>query len=164
MTRYGDIEALRNDIVKSIYGRRLGMDHDDLLVGPVGVRTNLQGLTSGTSTIPTTGTTTLKTNGLSLVGSTASSGTSAASTAGMQLPAPEPGVRKEFLNISTALITISTVTGGAKILSTGSAGSTYQYISLWGKGASIELIGLTTALWGVLGNPMTTVSTNVSFL
>ncbi|HEB27350.1 MAG TPA: hypothetical protein ENI05_06185 [Porticoccus sp.] len=160
MTRFADIEKLRNDVVKSIYGRRLGLDHDDFLVGPVGIRNPIDNLTSGQSTMPSTGTLTLQPHGISLIGTTASSGTSVASTASQQLPAPSPGARKSLFNITTGQLVVSTVTASAFFFS--SQSSTMTYLTLTGKGANAELIGLTTALWGCMGVVGTSLTTNAT--
>lgn len=167
MTKFGDLEALRRVYVKSLYGRRFAMDQNDFLVGPRGLKTPISGLTSGSATIASTSENlSIPNYGVSLIGSQDSSGTTLTtdSATGSHLDAPEPGVSKRLLNITTAVITVGTINASAFFLSTGSAGSTYQYVTLWGKGASVDLFGITTAMWGVLGNVMTTVSTNVSFI
>lgn len=160
MTRFADLDALRRDYVKSIYGSRLGLDRDDFLVGPVGLRSPIDNLTSGESTVPSTGVLTLKPYGISLIGTTASSGTSVASTASQQLPAPSPGARKSLINVTTGQVVISSVTGGSNFFS--SQSSTMTFITLTGKGANAELIGLTTDLWGCLGLLGTSLTTNAT--
>lgn len=164
MAKDTSLNGIRNEMIHSLYGRRLGVDQNNLLVGHTGERVPAEGWSSGGSTFPSSSPATLSAFGLTVGGTTGSSGSTAASPACQQLPAPVPGVRKLLFNASTAMFTAGTTAAAAYFMSTGSAGSTYQYVTLWGKGVSLELIGLTTALWGVLGNPMTTVSTNVSFV
>lgn len=164
MAQDTSLQALRNAIITSIFGRRVGFDKNDCIVGPPALRWPAEGWSSAGSTIGSTAPATLSAFGLTVGGSVGTSGTTAASPACQQLPAPVPGVRKLLFNATTAMMTVGTTAAAAYFMSTGSAGSTYQYVTLWGKGVSLELIGLTTALYGVLGNPMTTVSTNVSFI
>lgn len=146
MARDVRLEAVRDGIVKSLYGRRLGLDHNDVLLGPKAYRVPIEGWTSGASTIPSTSVTLTK-YGVSIIGTTGSSGTSAASTATQQLPAPEPGIEKFVVNVSTASLAISTVTGSAYFRT--SASSTYQYATFGANGAYLKVVGISTALWQV---------------
>lgn len=163
MAQDTSITAVRASILTSLFGRRIGLDKNNFLVGPHVTRLGIEGYSSAGSSTPSTGLATL-TYDVTVGGSVASSGTTAASPACQQLPAPIPGVRKTLFNMTTGMFTVGTTAQSAYFMSTGSAGSTYQYATLWAKGVSLELIGLTTSLWGVLGNNMTTVSTNVSFI
>lgn len=164
MAKNTSLHAIRNEMITSLFDRRFGLDQNDALVGHRGERIPAEGWSSAGSTIGSTAPATLSAFGLTVGGSVLTSGTTAASPACQQLPAPIPGVRKLLFNATTAMFTVGTTAAAAYFMSTGSAGSTYQYATLWAKGVSLELVGLTTSLWGVLGNPMTTVSTNVSFI
>ena len=100
--------------------------------------------------------------GFSMVGASAASGTTL-----YTLAAPVPGVRKVLFVPTTGYAVVGTTAAGAFICSTASITSTYGYITFAGKGNVCELIGLTTALWGVLTNyAITTVTTGntVSFV
>lgn len=164
MAQDTSLESLRNQMITSLFGRRIGLDINGAIVGPKDIRVAIEGFSSAGSTIGSTSPATLSAFGVTVGGSVLSSGSTAASPACQQLPAPIPGVFKTLFNMTTAMMTIGTTAASAYFMSTGSAGSTYQYVTLWGKGASVQLLGLTTAFWGVVGNPMTTVSTNVSFI
>jgi len=158
MAKQWDIEALRETYVKSLYGRRLGFDVDDTLVGPKGYRIPSENWSSD-STFATTDDS-LTAFGVSIVGTSLSSGTSSVSSACQQIAAPEVGVEKFIVNISTAVITIGTTLNSAFFSST--AGSTAVYMTMQGKGA-VHLIGLTTAVYQVL-TPGNTASTNLKFI
>lgn len=154
------LEGLRSQILDSIKGRKFGLDvNSDLVVRSV--RQPVMGTTGGT-TILSTASATLPAYGVSMVGS---SGTSGATS--YVLDAPIPGVRKTIFNPTTGTVVLGTTAAGAFICSTGSATSTYGYATFAGKGNILEMIGLTTALWGVVTNyGISTVTTGntVSFV
>jgi len=152
MAQNTSLEGLRSQIKTSIFGRRLGLDSDGFMVGPKQSRVQVEGVSSAGSTIVSTAVATPLSNyGVSLVGATAASGTTA-----YILAAPSPGVRKTLFVPTTGYAVVIATTdstgagAGAFFASTGSVTSTYQKITLTGKGAMCDLIGLTTALWGVL--------------
>lgn len=150
MAKNVTLEGLRRDYSHSIYGRKLAMDSDDFILGPKGLRVGGEGFSSAGSTIPSSSVvTTLSDYGYSIIGTTGSSGTSAASTATQQLPAPNPGVTKVIANVSTATMGISTVTGASYFMATDS--STYQYADFAGRSA-LTLLGVSTAHWLVTNN------------
>lgn len=151
MAQNTSLEGLRSQILTQIWGRRLGLDSNNYLVGPLSQRTAVQGVSSAGSTVTSTSVASpLTPYGVSLVGATAAS-----ATTGYTLSAPVPGVSKILFVPTTgyAVVTVTTdSTGagaGAFICSTASVTSTYQIITFSGKGNYCELIGLTTALWGV---------------
>lgn len=144
------LEGLRSQFIHSIYGRQLGVDVNGFVVGPKDVRLSGEGWSSAGSTFPSTSTvTTLSNHGYSIIGTTASSGTSAASTATQQLAAPAPGVEKKIYNASTATVGISTVTAAVFFMATDS--STYQYANFAGRSA-LTLLGVSTLHYAVINN------------
>lgn len=165
MAQDTSLQGLRSQLVTSIFGRRLALDVGDYLVGPRAFREQVEGGIAAGSTVITTsvaGGTTLSVWGISMVGATAAS----ASTA-YTLPAPVPGVRKIIFNPTTGHAQFSTTvntTSVSYICSTASVTSTYNLVSLYGKGTNVELIGLTTALWGLLGSQISSLTTNVTIL
>lgn len=163
MAQDTSLNGLRSQLLTSIFGRRLALSpgnssdgNAEYLVGVRAVREQVEGISSAGSTIVTTSPAagqTLNAYGISLVGATAAS----ASTA-YNLNLPIPGVKKGIFNPTTGQAVIAT--GSAFICSTASVTSTQASITLVGKGAYVELWGLTTALWGLAENlAITTVTT-----
>jgi len=167
MAQDTSLNGLRNQILTSIFGRRLGLDSAGFLVGPNDFRSQVEGVSSAGSTVVSTAVTTPLSNyGCSLVGSSGASATTA-----YILSAPTPGVYKTLFVPTTgyAVVIATTIstgagTAGAFICSSGSVTSTHQTITLSGKGASLTLVGLTTGLWGALlgSGQLTSVSTQIS--
>lgn len=154
------LQGLRNQMLTSLFGRRLGFDKNDSLVGVNDVRSPIEGWSSAGSTFPSTGLATLSAFGIAVAGSSGSSGSTSQSPACQQLPAPTPGVYKTLYNASTAVITYGTTASGAVIQAT--AGSTFKYLTLAGRGANAMLVALSTDMWGVAGgNANSSFSTNV---
>lgn len=144
------LETLRSEKIVSIHGRRLALDADDFLIGPKGLRhpitEDIAGLGSA-ATIAASGTgTTLANHGLTRIVSSA--GSSANTGFAFTLQAPKPGVRKSIFQYgaSTSAHVIG-FSGSAVVVggSLTSAGSTM--ISIFKQNASVELVGLTTAVW-----------------
>ena len=128
-------EALRNEILTSVAGRRLGLDHNDFLVGPKAPRQEISAATTAS-----TGTQ------INNYGFTTVAGGTATQT--WVLAAPQDGVRKSFVSVSTS-------TKGAKItLASGSfnstGGSSDTALTLHGIGQRVELIGVSTASYAVV--------------
>lgn len=132
-------EAQRSLILTSIFGRRMGLDKDGYLVGPLALRVAVEDIQS---TSPTT----VLAYGITRV---LTSGSSQGPTQHF-LPAPIPGVEK-------VIVLNSTSTGSQQFLSTAngaaiysaSDGSTKSLVNFVGPGGSITLIGVTTAAWAV---------------
>ena len=148
--------AYGNNITTSLYGRRLGLQlmstaqtgsangAREFLVGPDGMRV-------GVSSAPTTSLA-QKPDGISIL-----IGTSVASTPVFTLDPPIPGVRKTIVFGSTdSALYIRTV--NAEYIRGSSIGSSATTIRSSGGGA-VELIGISTALWQVLGISSTAVNT-----
>lgn len=159
MAQDTSLNGLRSQLLTSLFGRRLALDSGDFLVGPKALREQVEGVSAAGSTIVSTAVATnLSAFGVSLVGATGASGTTA-----YNLAAPVPGVVKRLFNPTTGVAQIFTTGAGAFICSTASVTSTQGQINLAGKGSGVELLGLTTALWGVMTQIASSVSTNVSF-
>lgn len=163
MAQDTSLNGLRNQLVTSIFGRRLGLAPGNssdqtahYLVGPAGFREQVEGFSSAGSTLTSTSVASLLSPyGVSVVGASGASATTA-----YQLAAPVPGIRKTIFCPTTGYAVILTTAQGAFICSTASAASTQGTITFVGKGAYVDLIGLTTNLWGVLENlAITTVTT-----
>lgn len=126
-------------LVTGIWGNRFGLDNENTIVGPVGLRGKV---TNINTTIPTT----VPSHGYVRVGT---SGSSQGPTQ-HQLDAPLPGVEVTFVlaSTSTGSQQFGSTAAGASIMLT-SIGTTGGWINLLGPGGSVTLIGLTTAQWGV---------------
>lgn len=163
MAQDTSLNGLRSKIITSLFGRRAGLswgnssdNNPEYLVGIRAVAEQVSGVSAAGSTIVSTAVATpLPAYGISLVGATAASATTA-----YLLAAPVPGVAKRIFNPTTGQANIGTTDAGAFICSTASVTSTQGNIFLVGKGAQVELWGLTTALWGLAQNlAITTVTT-----
>jgi hypothetical protein len=139
------LAQIRNLILTSVRGRRLGLDASEFLAGPKDIR---KAVTAGTS--DTTGTE-LPNYGLVTVATTTDDG--------WTLAPPMPGVPVTIATASTSTGTHKITPTGALVQTTaGLAGSTIALVS---QGASITLMGLTTAIWTVLARG-STAAVNVS--
>lgn len=135
-----------NSITTSIHGRRLGLQAlstaqtggkaFDVLAGAEQVRL-------GTSTAESTGT------NLAAYGVSVMAGTSAGSSSVYVLDPPVQGVEKKLVFASTSVTLYLKTANSETFLSTlGSSFTTLK--STQNAGASISLVGLTTAVWAVL--------------
>jgi len=134
-------------ILTSIHGRRLGLQAlstaqsggrapFDVLVGAEQVRL-------GTSTAESTGT------NLQAFGVSVMAGTSAGSSSVYTLDPPVPGVEKKLVFGSTSItLYLKTANSETFLSSIGSSFTTLK--STQNAGASLNLVGLTTAVWAVL--------------
>lgn len=146
--------AYNDKIISSVFGRRLGLqplssgqtggNRADFLVGPEALR-------EGVSTAETTGTE-IKAHGVSFL-----NGTSAASSSVYVLQPPIPGVRKTVI-FSSATTPQYLRTKNAETFRTSADSTIATVISSTLTGAVVELIGLTTAMWGLLTNGTTAIS------
>ena len=156
------LEGVRNRLITSIFGRRLGLETNNALAGMVGTIEPISGFTSGGTTLTSTS---VATN-IPAYGFTAVGASGASATTAYLLDAPIPGVRKTLFVPTTGYAVVLASTG-AFYCTSGSVTSTYQIATFTGKGNVIDMIGITTALWGVLTNyAITTVTTGntVSFV
>jgi hypothetical protein len=133
------INELRNLIQTSIFGRRLGLDKNDQLIGHTGLREPVTAATSDT-----TGTT------ISGYGWT-SVDTSTDDT--WLLAAPVPGAYKYLYtgSTSTGIRTIKRADATFAIQSSGN--STGTTIVAQGGGLTLQLFGISTALYAVVSRP-----------
>lgn len=139
----------------SVHGRRLGLQlmsttqtggrtNIDFLIGPEALR-------EGVSTADTTGTAILAC-GVSFL-----NGTSAASSSVYVLDPPIPGVRKTVV-FSSATTPQYLRTKNAETFRTTADSTIATVILSTLTGAVVELIGLTTSMWGLLTNGTSTIS------
>lgn len=136
------LEGLRNQILDSVKGRKLGLDVSGYLVGQLAARepiTAATSLTTGT-VIPAYGLTTL---------------VSGPSGSSWQLAAPVPGVTKHLTVLTTMLVAVVSVVSGT-ILSSGSAiASTLTKLTFDSSYANtVRLYGRSSAQY-VLLDPLT---------
>lgn len=134
------LETLRGANVTPIYGRRLGLQRDDSIAGPIDLKLAIEDIQS---TVPTTA----LAYGVTQV---LTSGSSQGPTQHL-LPAPIPGIKKtiSLRSTSTGSQQFLSTANGAAIVSA-SDGTTKNAVNLIGPGGSVTLMGLTTALWGVI--------------
>lgn len=144
------LETLRSSKIVSIAGRKLGIDKDDFTVGTKDLKLAIEDIQS---TVPTTalgyGVTRVLTSG------------SSQGPVQHFLPAPTPGARKYIAmhTTSTGSQQFLSTANGASIL-TASDGTTAGVLNFRGPGGSVQLLGLTTAVWAVIGG-MNVGTTNV---
>lgn len=135
------VETLRNTVHTSIFGRRLGLDSEDFLVGPKAVKETVQDLTSGSTatTLNAYGTIVARITG---VATTASGGV-------FILPNPVPGVQIKlcYANSSQGATAGSTaiafLRGSTAFYIQSSLGST-QVAVLMAQGNMCGLMGIST--------------------
>ncbi len=130
------IDTLRGKILTSIFGRRLGLDDQEFLVGPKDHRGAIEDITStaATSCVPY-GHTRILTSGSSQTGN-------------YTLQAPVPGVRKSFSLQSTSTgAQIVTATNAAFLAA---SGTSVAVINLITGGAFVDMIAVTTGYWQLL--------------
>ena len=135
------LETLRGKNVTPIFGRRLGLQFDETLAGPKELKLAIEDITT---TVPTTalayGVTRVQTSG------------SSQGPTQHFLPAPIPGVRKYIMmhTTSTGSQQFLSTANGASILAA-SDGTTKGVLNFRGPGGSVQLLGLTSAVWAVIG-------------
>lgn len=133
------LETIRNGIMTSIHGRRLGLTQAEMITGPKSMQLQVEDLTTVATTVAG--------YGYSRVIATGSSQGPVQYT----LPAPIPGVQ-------TTLMINSTSTGSYQFLSTAAGASikaasdatTKALVNLIGQGGSVTLVGVTTSIWQVI--------------
>lgn len=130
------LEQIRNQIRTSIYGRRLGLDDNQQLVGVKGTRIPVNAATTATTAITITG------DGFWTVDTTTNTG--------WLLGQPVVGGFL-YLNTgatSTGIRTITTVSTNWTIVS--SANSTGTIITAQGGGITLTLFGITSAQYAIV--------------
>jgi hypothetical protein len=140
--------TLRNNIITSIHGRRLGLDKDDFLMGkPIpNIVEDFTSTSSGTAA--------------SNHGITRAMASGSTQTANYSLASPTRGGLHKFLHqISTSTgVQIFTPAGGETIYS--ASGSSVAVVALLGAGAKAWLMSLSTAIWAMMSGS-TIAQTNV---
>lgn len=149
--------AFENNIITSVYGRRLGLQrlstsqsgaiagrNAEFIAGPDGLRV-------GVTTAETTATN-LRAHGVSFL-----NGTSAASSSVYVIDPPIPGIHKTVV-FSSANTPIYLRTANAETFRTTADSTIATVLSSTLTGCTVELIGLTTAMWGLLTNGTSTIS------
>lgn len=156
----GTLEQLRNSILVSIKGRKIGLTPGQFLAGPKDLALGIQSLTSGSTATQVTNYGITMLDVTTNAASTASSlGTTEIGSA-WTMAAPEPGVRKTVMKVSATLgSTMPVVVGfGTGVTAWNSSFlSTATGIMLNAVGQEVTLMGITTAKWVV-----TSVSTGAS--
>ena len=118
----------------TIYGDRLALDEDGMLVGPPALKLGLTTLGTTLQQIPAHGLTNLN----------------AAAASTYVLDPPMIGVEKVLMQSSNGTShNIITGTSNIKIIST--FGSTQQRVCLQSSGDYVRLMGVSTAQWAVIG-------------
>ncbi len=144
-----------NSILTSLYGRRLGLQQittgKDGVSLPFDVLVGAEQVRNGVTTAETTGT------GVTSYGVSFLNGTSAASSSVYVLDPPVPGVRKTVV-FSSANTPMYLRTKNAETFRTSADSTVATVISSTLTGAVVDLIGLTTAMWGLLTNGTTAIS------
>lgn len=136
------VPLYRSRMLTSIHGHRLGLDIDQAIVGPIGVKREVRTISS---TVPNTS---VSAHGVVVV----SGLTSTQGPTQHTLDAPMPGIELtlELACTSTASVQFGSTANGASIRSA-TAGTTFGQINLIGPGGAVTLVGLTTAAWGFKG-------------
>lgn len=147
--------AFSNKILTSIFGRRLGLQRmstaESGAVAPVEFLVGPEALRSETSTAETTGTG-IRAHGVSFL-----NGTSAASSSVYVLDPPIPGIRKTVV-FSSANTPQYLRTKNGETFRTSADSTVATVISSTLTGAVVDLVGLTTAMWGLLTNGTSVIS------
>ena len=139
------INTIRAGIQTSVHGRRLGLDNDDLLSGPKGIRSVVTAATSAT-----TGTNLPNHGYVTLTSSSALTYT---------INDPVAGQEVTITLVSSAIPSITITPVAATFISSGS--STGASVVLQGGGTSVTLYGASTSLYGNKGQ--TPASTYIDF-
>ena len=144
------LDTMRNNILTSIHGRRVGLDKDDFLLGHKGIRMPITEDVSGlgaSAVIAGVGTgTSIANYGLTRVVSSA--GSTANTGFAFTLQAPVAGARKIIYKYGASTSAHVFGLSGSAVVQGGSltsAGSTM--ISMWRQNAMVELLGISTAIW-----------------
>ncbi len=130
------LEGIRSRIQTSIFGRRLGLDSNDFLVG---AKDNIKPIETISSTAASQ---TLAAHGVSVI--TATNASTDAALA-MTLAAPIPGVEKFISQMSSSTAGYAITLASGQFISSGSsAGVTLTSL---GANQSMSLLGLSTAAY-----------------
>lgn len=120
-------------VLTYMWGRRIGLDLDNMLIGPPEHKIGVTSLGSTANNIPA--------HGLTMLGA------AAAST--YQLDTPITGVRKYFLQAAVGS-SHNIITGTSNIKFVSTFGSSQQRLCFQTTGDQVSLIGISSAQWAVL--------------
>lgn len=138
-------------ILTSVHGRRLGLDKDGYLTGPAGIRVpDVQIGASGSELSQSAVTAASTSANISAAGVT-SLGSSAGANPTYNINAPKPGIRKSLVSIGASTGQIVSSTGAGATFTSTATGISLK-ATFVGLGQALDLIGLSTASWGVVGN------------
>lgn len=152
------LEQLRNTILTSIHGRRLGLTSDSFMVGPKALKKATQFIGSSTNSSASSTGTTLINYGITSLAIATQAATTGSSYGTAELggtfllDAPTEGVEKLIYTASqhsTMLITVAFSTGVTA--QNTSAGSSFGGVSFNAPGQWVRLIGISTAKWLMAG-------------
>ena len=143
------IEGIRSTILKSLHGRLLGIDDNERVLGPKGYLTQVAGFSSAGSSLTSTDIS-IPNYGVTVLGTTASSGTTVGSTSLQVMDYPYPSLQATLINTTTGYTTIVASTGSYFATT---ASSTYAFMTFLGKGVNAMLIGESTDRWRLLNGP-----------
>lgn len=147
------LNELRNKIMTSLYGRRMGFTPTEFLVGPKDVQVATQSLTSGSTA------TEVKNYGITFLDVTTGAASTASSVGTTEIgcswamAAPEVGVRKTLMKVSStggSTMPLVVEFGSGVTAYNSSFTSTATGTMLNAVGQVVHLIGVTTAKWAVL--------------
>ena len=147
----GTLQQLKNSILISIHGRKVGIDANDFLVGLKDMLRPIQtALTSGTTATAVTNYGITAFDITTAAASTASSIGTTEVGCSWTMDAPTPGVQKILFKMSTtggstAPVIVEFGTGVTAYNT--SLGSTFTGVNLTGVGQYCVLTGVTTAQW-----------------
>jgi hypothetical protein len=131
------IDQHGDEILHSLYGRKFGLDKAGHAAGLAGVRVPVESSTAATALTP---------YGVSAIGGT---------TATYTLAAPSGvGVTKFIVNVSTdstAQLNVVRSSSDSGVTFNGSTGAGGVNIALVGRGAAVNLIAISSAIWAVAG-------------
>ena len=140
-------------VLKSIYGREVGLDRNNYLTGTKGLKFPELWIGASESEVNNFGVTTASTTATLPAGGTVLLASTAGSSATYALPAPQLGM--DLVLFVTGLSTsqkVSSTAAGVTIQSTVSSSNALLTFGSSLGGQSILLQGLSSALWGIVGN------------
>ena|SRR5258706_15958194 len=129
------IQQLRNNILTSIFGRRLGLDNDQYLVGALDNKVVTQ-----QATTLTTGT---------VINAHGFTGVSSSTNTTWSMAAPVEGISKQLVATTTSTGTMAVQLASGNFLTT--AGSSFNQVTFTALGQSVDLVGLSTSLYAAIG-------------
>lgn len=151
----GTLNQLRNSILTSIYGRRLGLTQAEFLVGPKGFQNPIQSLTSGSTGTNVTNYGITQLDVTTGAASTASSIGTTEVGCSWQMDAPAAGVEKILTKVSatggsTMPVIVEFSTGVTVTGVDTTLGTTFTGVNLQGVGAFVRLMGMGSTSWLVV--------------